>query len=73
MFVTDRNGSLIKAITELFSMAQRGYCVFHLFHNVKLIVKHDRDEVASQFRHIVTIYSEIELERRYAGEVSSVW
>ena len=33
---------------------------------MKLSVKHERDEVASQFRHIVTIYSEVEFERRYA-------
>ncbi|WZZ03393.1 hypothetical protein YC2023_089314 [Brassica napus] len=34
VFLSDRNGSLIKSIREMFPMAAHGYCIWHLSQNV---------------------------------------
>ncbi|KAL0796377.1 hypothetical protein Bca101_067754 [Brassica carinata] len=65
VFVSDRNSSLLKAVAEVYPMSKHGYCIWHLSHNVKGYVNQGKDEVALQFRKVVTLYSEPEFKKEY--------
>ena len=65
VFLSDRNGSLIKSIREVFPMAAHGYCIWHLSQNVKGHVFNNRDACASKFTECAHAYTVAEFDDLY--------
>ncbi|XP_013624950.1 PREDICTED: uncharacterized protein LOC106331169 [Brassica oleracea var. oleracea] len=67
VFLSDRNGSLIKSIREVFPTAAHEYCIWHLSQNVKGHVFNNRDACASKFTECAHAYTVVEFDDLYEG------
>ncbi|XP_018463661.2 protein FAR-RED ELONGATED HYPOCOTYL 3-like [Raphanus sativus] len=66
VFMSDRNGSLINAIANVFPKAHHAHCIWHLAQNVKGHVSNVNKEVVQwKFMEIARIYTVPEFETEY--------
>ncbi|XP_010424792.1 PREDICTED: protein FAR-RED ELONGATED HYPOCOTYL 3-like [Camelina sativa] len=66
VFMSDRHGSIIKAVSEVYPSALHGHCVWHLSQNVKK-AKTDKNDVALKFVECAHIYTKNEFEKEYGN------
>ncbi|XP_013617322.1 PREDICTED: protein FAR1-RELATED SEQUENCE 5-like [Brassica oleracea var. oleracea] len=68
VFMSDRNGSLINAIANVFPKAHHAHCIWHLAQNVKGHVSNVNKEIVQwRFMDIARIYTVPEFDAEYSA------
>jgi len=66
VFISDRHGSIIKRVADVFPKASHGHCVWHLSLNIKKMLAGDKEAGMAKFMELAHIYTATEFNIRYA-------